>query len=102
MDFSRPIEMVRPLASPSLDGIATSGNAQDGEVFRGAFEGALQSVRSSQAAAHRQVQAFLSGEQQDIHQVATAVQKAELTFEVALELRNKVVAAYQEIMRMQI
>ena len=44
---------------------------------------------------------FLSGEGEDLHTTILATQQAELSFDLFLQMRNKVVSAYQEIMRMQ-
>jgi flagellar hook-basal body complex protein FliE len=51
--------------------------------------------------ASRSVENFLSGEGEDIHTTVLATQRAELAFEMFQQVRNKVVSAYQEIMRMQ-
>jgi flagellar hook-basal body complex protein FliE len=42
---------------------------------------------------------MLSGDGQDIHSTMIAVQKADLAFELMVEMRNKIVSAYQEISR---
>jgi len=47
------------------------------------------------------VESFLSGEGEDLHTVALATQRADLAFEMFQQVRNKVVSAYQEIMKMQ-
>ena len=47
------------------------------------------------------VERFLSGEGEDLHTTVLATQRAELAFEMFQQVRNKVVSAYQEIMRMQ-
>lgn len=47
-------------------------------------------------------QSFLSGANEDIHTVAMAEQKAELTGELFMQIRNKAISAYQEIMKMQL
>jgi len=47
------------------------------------------------------VQRFLSGEGEELHSTILATQRAELAFEMFQQVRNKVVSAYQEIMRMQ-
>lgn len=62
----------------------------------------IREVESSGALARETVERFLAGEQEDLHNVAIASQKAELTFEMFLQTRNKLVQAYQEIMRMQL
>ena len=47
-------------------------------------------------------QALAAGQIDDLSQVVLAVQKADLALNFALQLRNKVVEAYQEITRMQV
>jgi flagellar hook-basal body complex protein FliE len=47
------------------------------------------------------VERFLSGDGEDIHTTVLATQRAELSFEMFQQVRNKVVSAYQEIMKMQ-
>ena len=45
---------------------------------------------------------LLSGKPEELHSVVLTTQRAQLEFELFLEVRNKVVQAYQEIMRMQV
>lgn len=45
---------------------------------------------------------LLTGQVDDIHQVMIAAEKADLAFQLTVQIRNKVIEAYQEIMRMQI
>ncbi len=52
--------------------------------------------------AHAGVERFLSGESEELHQTVMEVQKSELAFDLFLQMRNKVVAAYKEVMRMQL
>ena len=58
-------------------------------------------MENFQAQAGQSVERFLSGESEELHATALAVQRAELSFELFLQTRNKIVQAYQEIMRMQ-
>jgi len=70
--------------------------------FSSALEGAIQAVEAPGNAAGQAIQNFLSGDGQELHTVALAVQRADIAFDLALQVRNKVVSAYQEIMRMQL
>ena len=44
---------------------------------------------------------FLSGEGEDLHSTILASQRADLEFQMFMQVRNKVVSAYQEVMKMQ-
>ena len=52
--------------------------------------------------AQASIDRFLSGEGEELHQVALKTQEADLSFELFLQARNKIVSAYQEVMRMQV
>ena len=52
--------------------------------------------------AHEQsVENFLSGNGDDLHSTILSVQRADLEFQMFMQVRNKVVSAYQEVMKMQ-
>lgn len=73
-----------------------------GETFSGVFLDAVAKVESFQQNAKISIDRFLSGEGEELHQVALAAKQAELSFDLFLQVRNKVVAAYEEVMRMQV
>lgn len=62
----------------------------------------VDTVETAGRNAAQATQQFLSGSNQDLHTVAIAEQKAELTTELFLQIRSKAISAYQEIMRMQL
>jgi|YelNatPaOPRAMG01_1025707.scaffolds.fasta_scaffold01097_11 flagellar hook-basal body complex protein FliE len=70
--------------------------------FENVFRDALRQVEEQRQSAVAAVEQFLRGENEELHSTALEVQRAELSFELFLQVRNKVVQAYQEIMRMQI
>jgi flagellar hook-basal body complex protein FliE len=81
---------------------ATDVPETGGEVFHGVFMDAVSKVESFQQNATGSVNRFLSGEGEELHQVALATKQAELSFDLFMQVRNKVVAAYDEVMRMQV
>ena len=81
-------------AAASASGAAAGG-------FKDAFAAAIQSVEGTSHDAAASVERFLSGEGEELHTTIMATQRAELAFEMFLQARNKVVSAYQEIMRLQ-
>jgi flagellar hook-basal body complex protein FliE len=52
--------------------------------------------------AEREVAAAVTGESPDLHRTIIALQTADLGFQLGLQVRNKLVGAYEEIMRMQV
>jgi flagellar hook-basal body complex protein FliE len=77
---------------------AGSGSAGFGSILREAVD-QVEGLRSDAGAS---VSRLLSGEDEELHTAALATQRAELSFELFLQVRNKVVQAYQEVMRMQV
>jgi len=72
-----------------------------GPSFNGIFQNAVHSLQNLEDDAAAKVNGLLSGDGTDIHTAMIATQKASLTFEAALAVRNKAVSAYQQIMSMQ-
>jgi flagellar hook-basal body complex protein FliE len=93
-----PILPIRSITPP--DPIRPAG-ASSGGAFKDVLSTAIQTVESFGNNASASVERFLSGEGEELHTTVLATQKAELSFEMFLQARNKVVSAYQEIMRMQ-
>ena len=93
---------ILPISGVTLpDAIRPAGQARSGGAFQDVLSSAIQSVESSGQKASASVDQFLSGEGEELHTTILATQQAELSFELFLQARNKVVNAYQEIMRMQ-
>ena len=90
---------IQPIAPIEIGGAAPS-SANGGE-FRNVLETAIDQVENARSNANQSVQSFLSGEGDDLHSTVLSVQRADLEFEMLMQVRNKVVSAYQEIMRMQ-
>jgi flagellar hook-basal body complex protein FliE len=92
-----PIQPVSPVSMPDK---AVAGARGTG--FQEVFAGAVRDVEGFGKAASQSMERFLAGEGEELHTTALAAQRAELAFELFLQTRNKVVQAYQEIMRMQL
>ena len=93
-----PIQPVAPIAVP----LAAPTAGPRGSAFRDLLASSIAAVEQKQNEAQVSVGKFLAGESEDLHTVALAGQRAELSLELFMQVRNKVVAAYQEIMRMQL
>ena len=69
--------------------------------FFNTLEGAMDKVQEVQSGADQQVASVLQGNGQDLHSAMVAVEKADLTFQMMMQVRNKIVSAYQTISQMQ-
>ena len=99
--MSAPISPISPIRTP--DALQPAGPTGSKGTFQSMLDAAIQHVEtnSAQATADKSVEQFLSGESEELHSTALAIQRAELEFDLFMQVRNKVVQAYQEIMRMQ-
>ena len=87
------------IAAPSLPSISSPGS---GAAFQSVFSDAISKVEHFQQNAEASVNRFLSGEGEELHHVAIAGQQAELSFQLFMQVRNKIVAAYNQVMQMQV
>ena len=85
-----------PPTLPSSPGIAPTGNTDKPE-FKNFLLESIQQVNSMQADADKAVETLMTGGDVNPAEVLTAVQKADLTFRMMMQIRNKLVSAYQEI-----
>ncbi|MEN9403059.1 MAG: Flagellar hook-basal body complex protein FliE, partial [Verrucomicrobiota bacterium] len=66
------------------------------------LEGLVSNVSDKQAQAKAVTQQVLLGENDQLHQSVIAMQEASVAFSLMVEVRNKLVESYQELMRMQV
>ena len=95
-----PISPVTPVALPEAGPISGAG-AKSGD-FQAMLQSYVGRVQKTQDLAQHSVDSFLAGSGEELHSVALATQRAALEFEMFLQVRNKVVSAYQEVMKMQV
>jgi len=69
--------------------------------FADTFEGSLRKVNDLHAAKTSAVEAFASGETQNVHELMISLQKAGLAMSLTSAVRNKVLEAYRELSKMQ-
>lgn len=75
--------------------------ASNRSEFFDTLESAIDKVQEMQTSADQQVAGVLKGDGQDLHTAMVAVEKADLTFQMMMQVRNKIVQAYQTIAQMQ-
>jgi flagellar hook-basal body complex protein FliE len=73
-----------------------------GPSFGELVQSSLSRVNRLQQDADQAIVAVSSGQSQHLHQTMIAMEKADTAFQYLMQIRNKIVSAYQEIMRMQL
>ena len=77
-------------------------NNSTGVSFNDTLKSYINEANDLQIRADRDIQRMIAGEDIDAHEVMTAVEKANTSFEMVMEIRNKMLEAYREIMRTNI
>lgn len=94
----------------SVNGLITAAPINDVNVnktgenigFKDILMDAIKNVNSLEQESEKMTEDFIAGRTDDIHSVMIAGEKASISLQFITEVRNKVMEAYQEIMRMQI
>lgn len=73
-----------------------------GADFQQFLSQSIQKVDQAQKVSDQMTTGLVTGQVEDVHQVMVAAQKASLSLELTMQVRNKMIEAYQEVMRMQV
>ncbi|MFC4735600.1 flagellar hook-basal body complex protein FliE [Bacillus daqingensis] len=90
------------MANPGYRNALETTPAQASSSFSAWLNDAVGSLNETRTASENMTTAMARGEDVDLHQVMIAGQKASVALETTVEVRNKAIEAYQEIMRMQV
>jgi len=86
------------------DKSADKGQASEttGKSFGEMFSDSIKEANNIQASADTSMASFLSGESNGLHKTMLALEKADISMRLMVQVRNKAVEAYREVMRMQV
>ncbi len=74
----------------------------EGPSFGDTLQEAIGKVNTMQKTADKKMQAMATGEETNISEVMIAAEKADIALKLMMSVRNKVIDAYQEVMKMQV
>jgi flagellar hook-basal body complex protein FliE len=97
-DMTPGVQGPLPLQSPS----ETSPAQPAGESFANMLGRMVEEVNTRQGTATDAVAALQSGQNVSLHQAVIAMEEANISFQLMVEVRNKLLESYQELMRMQV
>ncbi len=92
----QPFDMETGLRRPE---VSTTGT---GDSFGKMLTRAVGSVDQTMKTSEQGIQDFVAGKTENVHEVMIDMQRAQLSFQLMVEMRNKAIETYQEISRMQI
>lgn len=92
-----PISSIAPISSQKAEALDGSGNQIP---FKSIFTDALNNVKETDQNLQSEIQKVVMGETDDLHSVGIASTKAGLAVDLVIQLRNKALDSYNEIMRM--
>jgi flagellar hook-basal body complex protein FliE len=94
--------IVRFSQIPAAPGSGAESKTPAGGGFGELLEKTITEVNDAQIRADQAVEQLHTGQAKNIHEVMIALEKADISMRLMVQMRNKVVDAYQEIMRMQV
>jgi len=104
MSMGIPIGIGGPLTSvPSgvESALSNLGSGGDSGGFGDVLKNAINQVSNLEGSAQQQVGTLLQGGNADMSKVMISVEKADVAFQLMMQVRNKIVSAYQDIEKMQ-
>jgi flagellar hook-basal body complex protein FliE len=97
------LAQMRALSTQAQGRALPAATAVPQSSFQSLFKNSIDSVNSTQQQAESLAQAFETGAPNaDLASVMVAMQKANISFQAMVQVRNKLVSAYQEVMNMQV
>ncbi len=97
--------MVAPIKNNLLNlnaGPAVKTQTGSNDTFATALKDSINKVNNLQQEADAAIQGLAKGELNNIHETMIAIEKANISFNMMVQVRNKLVQAYEEIMRTQV
>lgn len=85
-----------------LRGADSKATGADGKNFMDILKTSMEKVNTNQAQADQAVRELVSGRSKNIHETLLAVERADSSLKLMMQVRNKILEAYKEVMRMQV
>ena len=100
--MSSTIQGLPPIDPTSFErSSASTTDSSSSSGFWDTLKDSFDQVQQAQSDADQKVSDLVTGKGEDIHSAMTAVEKADLSFELVMQVRNKIVQAYQQVSQIQ-
>ncbi len=92
---------IQPIATFTMDMVQNSTEVSPSN-FKDLLKKALNDLNASQVGANESIKSLATGGEDNLHDVIISMEKASMTLQYAIQIRNKVLEAYQSVIQMQI
>lgn len=89
-------------ADPDMKSMVTPGAADHGKSFSDILRNSVDKVNEMQTQADTAVKELVAGRSKNIHETMLTIERADTSLKLMMQVRNKILDAYREIMRMQV
>jgi flagellar hook-basal body complex protein FliE len=98
--MSATIQGLGPQVNAFDVGTSSTNSSGKSSDFAQTLRDGMRQIEQMQTDAQQKTESVLAGNGQDLHSAMIAVQKAELSFQLMMQVRNKIVQAYQDVSKM--
>ena len=102
MKLNQALTLLPNVGGPTTGTEVNKALKESTSSFGATLSQAISDVNSLQSEAGKAVEKMVTGEASDLHDVMIAVEKARTSFDLLMEIRNKTIDVYREIMRIQV
>ncbi len=93
------IDELRRQINEAFNKSKTEKEPEESSRFARLFEKSIQEVNQQQLNANQAIENYVTGKDPNLHQTLIALEKADISFKMMMQVRNKLIEAYQDIMR---
>lgn len=96
------ISSISNILNPSSSTKSLSGNIEKTQSFESMLNNAVKEVNKEQVDGYKAMEGLATGKVTNLQEAVQQIEEAELSMKLALEVKNKALNAYKEVMRMQV
>lgn len=100
--FTSTPQSIKDGTAPGLGGAKGSKSESGGVTFGDLLVDKINEANSAISTADKAVENLVAGRNKNVHETMIALEKADISFKMLMQVRNKMIDAYREIMRMQV
>lgn len=103
MPFIAPVALLQePSLAPSIQTVSSAAGVTSAPSFGSLVSNGLQQVSTQLQTSQADLQSLAAGNVDNLHQVMLRLEESRMSFQLMLQVRNRLLESYQDLMRMQV